>query len=301
MAATGGGTVPAAAPITIQDLLRHTSGLTYEFRGNGPVQQAYTAAGIARRGQSNAGQVAWRDWPQHENYIVRDDGLVACKVYGHIKARHLWDMIMVSTYDYAEPGFILIDRVNEMNNNWWCENIRATNPCGEQPLPPYGSCLLGSVNLTRFVNRPFTEEASFDWDEYREVVRVFTRMLDNVVEINGLPLGRQRLVEIARGLCLDPCVFLLDEPAAGLRLQEKQALATLLRTLRDDGMAVLLVEHDMEFVMGLADRVVVMTPHPGKIKAEIPIRLPRPRDPLSVEFLDCQKELLRHLGDRGGT
>ena len=79
-----------------------------------------------------------------------------------------------------------------MNNNWWCENIRATNPCGEQPLPPYGSCLLGSVNLTRFVNRPFTEEASFDWDEYREVVRVFTRMLDNVVEINGLPLGRQR-------------------------------------------------------------------------------------------------------------
>jgi ribonucleoside-diphosphate reductase alpha chain len=99
---------------------------------------------------------------------------------------------MASTYDFAEPGFVLIDRVNEMNNNWWCENIRATNPCGEQPLPPYGSCLLGSVNLTRFVNRPFTEEASFDWAEYREVVRVFTRMLDNVVEINGLPLGRQR-------------------------------------------------------------------------------------------------------------
>lgn len=140
----------------------------------------------------NATDVVWREWPTHENYIVRDDGLVACKVYGHIRARHLWDMIMVSTYDYAEPGFILIDRVNEMNNNWWCENIRATNPCGEQPLPPYGACLLGSVNLTKFVRDPFTDKASFDWDEYKEVVRVFTRMLDNVVEVNGLPLEQQR-------------------------------------------------------------------------------------------------------------
>ncbi|CTP92587.1 ribonucleoside-diphosphate reductase, adenosylcobalamin-dependent [Xanthomonas translucens pv. poae] len=78
---------------------------------------------------TSATDVVWRDWPTHSNYIVRDDGLVACKVYGQIRARHLWDMIMVSTYDYAEPGFILIDRVNEMNNNWWCENIRATNPC----------------------------------------------------------------------------------------------------------------------------------------------------------------------------
>ena len=104
--------------------------------------------------------VVWREWPTHKTYIVRDDGLVACKVYGHLKARHLWDMIMVSTYDYAEPGFILIDRVNEMNNNWWCENIRATNPCGEQPLPPYGACLLGSVNLTKFVRNAFTDEAS---------------------------------------------------------------------------------------------------------------------------------------------
>jgi ribonucleoside-diphosphate reductase alpha chain len=79
-----------------------------------------------------------------------------------------------------------------MNNNWFCENIRATNPCGEQPLPPYGSCLLGSVNLTKFVEQPFTEQAIFNWERYREVVSVFTRMLDNVVEINGLPLETQR-------------------------------------------------------------------------------------------------------------
>ena len=141
---------------------------------------------------ANPEQIVWRDWPTLTNYVSREDGLVACRVYGHIRARHLWDMIMVSTYDYAEPGFILIDRVNEMNNNWWCENIRATNPCGEQPLPPYGACLLGSVNLTGFVRNAFTEQATFDWDEYKEVVRVFTRMLDNVVEVNGLPLQQQR-------------------------------------------------------------------------------------------------------------
>jgi ribonucleoside-diphosphate reductase alpha chain len=141
---------------------------------------------------NDATQYVWREWPYADNLVVNDTGLVACKVYKTLPARRMWDVIMSSTYDFAEPGFILIDRVNEMNNNWWCENIRATNPCGEQPLPPYGSCLLGSVNLTRFVRRPFTDEAQFDWEEYREVVKVFTRMLDNVVEVNGLPLDGQR-------------------------------------------------------------------------------------------------------------
>jgi ribonucleoside-diphosphate reductase alpha chain len=141
---------------------------------------------------SDTAKFVWREWPDARGYVANEEGLVACKIYKTLPARRVWDLIMSSTYDFAEPGFILIDRVNEMNNNWWTETIRATNPCGEQPLPPYGSCLLGSVNLTKFVIDPFTEDAHFDWDTYRQVVKIFTRMLDNVVEVNGLPLEQQR-------------------------------------------------------------------------------------------------------------
>ncbi len=137
-------------------------------------------------------EIIWRRYPADNGYVKNEQGLTACKIYKTIPANRLWNMIMTSTYDFAEPGFILIDEVNNKNNNWFVENIRATNPCGEQPLPPYGSCLLGSVNLTKFVLDPFSDEARFDWDKYREVVGVFTRMLDNVVEINGLPLDGQR-------------------------------------------------------------------------------------------------------------
>nr|VFJ93339.1 MAG: ribonucleoside-diphosphate reductase class II [Candidatus Kentron sp. H]VFJ94633.1 MAG: ribonucleoside-diphosphate reductase class II [Candidatus Kentron sp. H]VFK00849.1 MAG: ribonucleoside-diphosphate reductase class II [Candidatus Kentron sp. H] len=136
--------------------------------------------------------IIWRDWPITDGYVTNPDGKVACKVYKTLRARRVWDAIMTATYDFAEPGFILVDKINDLNNNWFCENIRATNPCGEQPLPPYGSCLLGSLDLTKFVLDPFTERARFDWETFRETVRIFTRMLDNVVEINGLPLKAQQ-------------------------------------------------------------------------------------------------------------
>ncbi len=127
------------------------------------------------------------------NYILNKQGKIACKIYSTIPAQRLWDMIMSNTFDYAEPGFLLIDHANDMNNNWFCEQLRASNPCGEQILPPHGACLLGSINLVKFVQQPFSQQASFDWEKFREVTKVFTRMLDNVVEINGLPLEEQRL------------------------------------------------------------------------------------------------------------
>ena len=124
--------------------------------------------------------------------LVFPPGASNARVFRRIDARDLWNRIMRATYDCAEPGVIFIDRVRRTDNLGYCETISATNPCGEIPLPPYGACDLGSINLTRFVKEPFSPAARLDLDAIAETAGTAVRMLDNVYEISNFPLEKQR-------------------------------------------------------------------------------------------------------------
>jgi ribonucleoside-diphosphate reductase alpha chain len=149
----------------------------------------------AEGGEIELAHAAEPDPAEHPDAYRRDDGLW---VYRRLPAQRLWDEILQMTYDTADPGVVFIDRMNAENNLSWCERLEGTNPCAEQPLPPYGCCCLGSINLARLVRDPFTEHAALDYAKLRQLVATAVRMLDNVLEVTYWPLPEQQREAMAK-------------------------------------------------------------------------------------------------------
>jgi ribonucleoside-diphosphate reductase alpha chain len=172
---------------------KHTKGALEQFNVSILVSDAFMNA--VREDEDWYLHFPIRPWGDRDPELVEadftDDDGIEQFVYSKWRARDLWKKITESTYEYSEPGVIFIDRINDLNNLWYCEKIRCTNPCGEQPLPPHGTCNLGHINLARVVRNPFTDTAQIDWRLIHDTVRVGVRFLDNVIDATHYPLPQQ--------------------------------------------------------------------------------------------------------------